>query len=183
MPWRNGRGETREVAASPAGATLETFDWRVSVATVARSGPFSHFPGVARTLVLLSGAGVRLGFAATRIELTQPYAAATLRGDDDVECELVGSAVEMFNVMVRRATTARIVLCERGGAVPAGDVRVCYAADDDMSCEVGGLRFELARGEALVLDGGADRASELRIRPGRPGGVLLTAVIETVGPA
>ena len=34
--------------------------WRVSVAEIARDGPFSSFPGVDRMLVLLSGHGVRL---------------------------------------------------------------------------------------------------------------------------
>ena len=45
----------------PAGAPLAAFDWRVSVADVAADGPFSRFPGVDRVLVLIAGAGMRLG--------------------------------------------------------------------------------------------------------------------------
>jgi hypothetical protein len=35
MPWKNGAGRTTEIAVHPAGAALDAFDWRVSVADVA----------------------------------------------------------------------------------------------------------------------------------------------------
>ncbi|MCB2071086.1 MAG: HutD family protein, partial [Ottowia sp.] len=57
-PWKNGGGRTRTVATWPAGAGLSDFDARVSVATIAASGPFSRFPGIDRQIVLLSGGGV-----------------------------------------------------------------------------------------------------------------------------
>ncbi|MGR7000643.1 HutD/Ves family protein [Yinghuangia aomiensis] len=57
-PWRNGGGETREVAAEPSADG--GFAWRVSIATIAQDGPFSAFPGVDRTITLLEGAGVHL---------------------------------------------------------------------------------------------------------------------------
>ena len=60
MPWKNGAGETREIAVFPESASIDTFEWRVSTATVAQSGPFSLFPGVDRTLCVLSGAGFDL---------------------------------------------------------------------------------------------------------------------------
>ena len=44
MPWKNGGGTTREVLKSPASATIDTFNWRISLAAVATSGPFSLFP-------------------------------------------------------------------------------------------------------------------------------------------
>jgi environmental stress-induced protein Ves len=54
-PWKNGGGVTREIAAHPAGAGLDTFDWRVSMATVEVGGPFSLFAGVDRSLTVLEG--------------------------------------------------------------------------------------------------------------------------------
>lgn len=45
MPWKNGGGETVEIAIFPADASVETFEWRISMATVANDGPFSIFPG------------------------------------------------------------------------------------------------------------------------------------------
>ena len=43
MPWKNGAGVTREVAAWPPEARLDDFGWRVSMARVERDGPFSTF--------------------------------------------------------------------------------------------------------------------------------------------
>jgi environmental stress-induced protein Ves len=177
MPWRNGRGATREVAAWPPGATLDTFAWRVSVATIARSGPFSRFPGVARTLVLLSGTGVRLRGATTRIELARCLAAATLRGEEQVDCELGGSSVEMFNVMVRGDTPARIVTGDAAQALPDAEWRVCYAARGAVECAVGDARFDLSEGDAVILE----HHETARIAPGTAGGIAVTALIDAAG--
>jgi environmental stress-induced protein Ves len=46
MPWKNGGGETTEIAVFPDGAGLSDFDWRVSMARVDGDGPFSSFPGI-----------------------------------------------------------------------------------------------------------------------------------------
>ena len=58
--WKNGGGVTREIVASPEGAPLDAFDWRVSLADVSADGPFSSFPGVDRTLTVVEGAGMDL---------------------------------------------------------------------------------------------------------------------------
>ena len=42
-PWKNGGGITHEVIRVPADP--EDFRWRVSMAEVAASGPFSRFTG------------------------------------------------------------------------------------------------------------------------------------------
>lgn len=56
MPWKNGGGVTYEVAREPAAASLDDFDWRISVARVDVPGPFSAFGGVRRTFAVLEGA-------------------------------------------------------------------------------------------------------------------------------
>lgn len=60
MPWKNGGGETVEIAVFPTNAGVDAFDWRISIATVATNGPFSIFPGIDRTLSILSGEGMTL---------------------------------------------------------------------------------------------------------------------------
>ncbi len=60
MPWKNGGGVTVEIAVHPQGASVDDFDWRVSMATVASHGPFSIFPGIDRTLSVLEGDGILL---------------------------------------------------------------------------------------------------------------------------
>ena len=83
MPWKNGAGLTRELAISPADASVDDFDWRISVAAIERDAPFSAFPGVDRCIVLLRGAGMRLRSVDGAIDrrLTQAYAPHRFSGD------------------------------------------------------------------------------------------------------
>ena len=60
VPWKNGGGVTREIVCYPAGADIQSFEWRMSIAEVARDGPFSDFSGIDRVITLLSGNGIRL---------------------------------------------------------------------------------------------------------------------------
>lgn len=97
-PWRNGGGLTRELLAWP---TSEDWDWRISVAEVASSGPFSRFDGVQRRLAILDGAGVRLVFADRTIELGDRDPPLAFAGADAVQCELLDGPVRDLNLMVR----------------------------------------------------------------------------------
>ena len=101
-PWKNGGGSTREIACWPPGATLDDFEWRVSIATIAASGPFSVFPGVDRTIMLLDGDGMRLKGDGVHALLDTPYEPFEFSGDEAVECTLLGGASTDFNVMCRR---------------------------------------------------------------------------------
>jgi environmental stress-induced protein Ves len=103
MPWRNGRGETAEVAISPAGATLDDFDWRVSMARIDGHGPFSIFPETDRTLTVLRGDGLHLSIAGgTPIELTCDSEPLVFPGDVTADATLLGGPVTDLNVMTHR---------------------------------------------------------------------------------
>ena len=110
MPWKNGGGETAEIAIAPPGAKLEDFDWRVSMARVDGDGPFSSFPGVERTLTVLTGAGMRLRVAGREaVDLSpdsEPYA---FSADVATGAELLGGPITDFNVMTRRGRVAHRV--------------------------------------------------------------------------
>ncbi|MFD3333005.1 HutD family protein [Streptomyces sp. NPDC058700] len=99
--WRNGGGATREIVCRPVGS--EDFGWRASVADIDRDGPFSTFPGVDRTLTLLTGDGVRLScpgaFERMPVRAGEPFAFA---GDLDVTAELPSGSCRVLNIMVRR---------------------------------------------------------------------------------
>jgi len=99
-PWKNGGGTTRDILVSPPGASLDEFDWRLSLAHVDRDGPFSRFDNVDRTLVLLSGA-MTLHEPDRRIDLVrgQPV---EFPGERPIEATLNGGATLDFNVMTRR---------------------------------------------------------------------------------
>lgn len=104
MPWKNGGGTTREIAADPPGAGFDAFGWRLSVAEVERDGPFSAFPGIDRTIVLLRGAGMRLRDRDRGDEhaLTSPGVAHAFAGETPIDARLVDGPTSDFNVMTRR---------------------------------------------------------------------------------
>jgi environmental stress-induced protein Ves len=103
MPWKNGLGSTTELLISPAGSTVqEGFDWRISLAQVPSTGPFSALPDYDRTIMLLRGDPMRLeheGHGETLLKAFQPYA---FDGAWNTTGVLTGQAVEDFNVMVRK---------------------------------------------------------------------------------
>lgn len=102
-PWKNGGGVTWELAASPTGAGLDTFDWRISIAEVAAAGPFSSFPQIDRILIVLSGEGIALdvvGHIPMTLDATSPPFA--FPGDSLCSAKLVSGAIRDLNVMVRR---------------------------------------------------------------------------------
>lgn len=98
IPWRNGGGLTRELALWPdPGDWL----WRMSVAEVDASGPFSAFPGVTRWFAVLHGAGVRLQIDGKDRILRREDAPATFDGNAVTHCSLLDGPTQDFNLMVR----------------------------------------------------------------------------------
>jgi uncharacterized protein len=110
MPWKNGGGETFEIAVSPAAAALEAMGWRISMAVVAGDGPFSIFPGVDRTLSILEGAGIALSLEGTGEFMlsgrTDPF---HFPADVAATARLLGGTVTDLNVMTRRQDYRHLV--------------------------------------------------------------------------
>jgi environmental stress-induced protein Ves len=103
MPWKNGGGITRELYRLSHPVDSERFLLRLSMAQVASDGPFSLFPGIDRTLLLLEGQGFRLTFP-ERLEvvLDQPLVPLYFSGEDTITCQLLAGACQDFNVMIDR---------------------------------------------------------------------------------
>ena len=103
-PWENGLGRTRELAVQPSVIGSADWLWRISVAEVDSAAPFSAFPGVERTIVLLAGAGFRMTLDGGHVHaLTTPFVPFTFPGEVRVDVELADGATRDFNVMARRA--------------------------------------------------------------------------------
>ena len=115
-PWKNGGGSTREIACWPPGAGIENFDWRVSIASIAASGPFSVFPGIDRVITLLDGDGVHLRGDGVDHRLATPLAPFAFTGDVAIDCALLGGASSDFNVMSRRGRVRAEVRVVRSSA-------------------------------------------------------------------
>ena len=104
MRWKNGLGETTEIAVWPEGASVDDFDWRISTARVEADGPFSPFEGIDRTLTVLHGAGLRLSVeGAGTIELSRATPPHGFAGDRPTGATLVAGPVTDLNVMTRRS--------------------------------------------------------------------------------
>lgn len=102
--WKNGAGRTREMAVEPAGAGLDDFGWRVSVAEVAADAPFSAYPGVDRCITLLRGAGLQLRSDDGRIDhrLDQLRVPWCFDGGTALHARLLDGPCLDFNLMTRR---------------------------------------------------------------------------------
>jgi uncharacterized protein len=151
MPWKNGGGETAEIAVFPHGAGLDAFGWRLSMARVAADGPFSCFPGIERTLTVLEGAGFCLTVDDVAHLLTPESAPLWFPGDASASAALLGGVVTDLNVMTRRGAFRHevrrvvlaageqvsvsggfgFVLCLSGGFEALGDDEIVALAADD----------------------------------------------------
>lgn len=181
MPWRNGSGLTREIATHPEGSRLDSFDWRVSIAEVARDGPFSRFPGVDRTITLIEGAGMRLSGNDWQMLLRTAFEPYAFDGDDPVDCTLLSGPIRDFNAMVRRERArGNVTVVRRSAMLDAADFRLAFAAVGAHECEIDGAPpIRLETQHTLVVERRAGEAdAPLAIRPLEPGGVALAVRIE-----
>jgi environmental stress-induced protein Ves len=181
VPWKNGGGVSVEIARHPPGSSWDTFDWRVSTAAVAGAVPFSPFPGVDRTLVLLAGSGIRLDGDGHAVELRAPFEPYTLSGNDRVSCTPLDGPVRAFNLMTRRARTEGRVLVARDGGLRVLPTRfvVCYAAVGAIECLLPALApVTLPSDHALVIEDDASGANvPLAVNPLSGDAVALVAAI------
>ena len=180
-PWKNGGGVTHEAVRTPAGRA--DFRWRISVAEIAESGPFSDFAGYRRHLTLLGGPGFDLRFAnGDRRELRRVGDRIEFDGALRAECTLLGGPCVDLNLLIaREAVDADVrivspgavhpVACAPGGTLAvfgvAGRIRIeCDAAEPQV----------LNTGDLALLDGPA--ATRLRdADPGRPSALAFLATI------
>jgi uncharacterized protein len=100
MPWRNGLGVTLEIARQPL--TGPQFDWRLSLAELSASGPFSQYRGYRRCVTLVSGAGFRLDVQGQApVVLDTPGTSARFAGDAAAMCRLLDGACTDLSLIVR----------------------------------------------------------------------------------
>ena len=106
--WANGAGTTRQVAAEPEGSTIDSFDWRVSIADVVRECSFSAFPGIDRTILLVEGRVMVLAINGVECRL-EPLAPVRFGGEAEVTCSVPDGPTRDLNVMCRRGEWAASV--------------------------------------------------------------------------
>jgi uncharacterized protein len=106
-PWKNGGGITYEAIRVPAGGA--EFRWRVSVAHIDASGPFSDFAAYQRKMVLLQGSGLTLKFGdGQQRVLRQIGDLAEFDGAVATHCELLNGPCVDLNLMVSKSARAEV---------------------------------------------------------------------------
>lgn len=183
-PWRNGGGSTREIAAQTGPDGLA---WRLSMAKVETDGPFSVFPGITRTIMVMDGDEMSLNVAGAEVRIgSEPF---TFDGAATTHGALRGSPVIDFNVMVRRglfsASTERIVAGTSSFSVPAAGTSarctvfvVAPASGARLEIAELGLELELSSYDAVRIDG---VATPLDCRAQSTGSIVAVTLVHDDG--
>jgi uncharacterized protein len=165
VPWKNGGGITHEALRVPEAG--DTFRWRVSVAHIDTSGPFSDFSGYARLMVLLRGTGVILKFDGGEArELRSVGELVEFDGAGQTYCELLDGPCVDFNLMVSRSikVDARVTRLDAGIAVAAEQDQstIIFGIDDPLLLESnGGETVTLEPWDLAVIRGSGARLNRV----------------------
>lgn len=181
-PWKNGGGITHEAIRVPA--TGERFLWRLSLAQIDASGPFSDFAGYDRKMVLLQGPGIELthGNGQHRV-LKNVGDCVEFAGAMPTHCELLGGPCVDLNLMVAESlrSTARVERIVDGLiATAAGETTLIFAIESPMSlASDDGETVRLEPWDLAVLSQGTARFDNMT-PDGRsaPSAVFIAAITQ-----
>ncbi|WP_164885154.1 HutD/Ves family protein [Rubrivivax rivuli] len=149
VPWKNGGGLTRELLLWPPGSTAQDWQLRISVAEIARSGPFSAYPGIARWFCVLQGAGVALGFPDGPRVLTPDSPPLHFDGALAPGCTLLAGTTLDLNLMARQ-DAGRAEMGRAVAGVPwvsRAPLRACFT--------IGGARLACGAASPQALPSGS----------------------------
>jgi environmental stress-induced protein Ves len=164
-PWKNGGGITHEAIRVPAGG--DRFRWRVSVAHIDASGPFSEFAEYNRKMVLLQGAGLDLRFGdGTQKALRKVGELVEFDGALAAHCELLKGPCVDLNLMIAKSdgVAARVERFMESLVLGAGrnETLVIFAIDRRFKLEItAGKTVTLEPWDLAVLSQGSGRLHRL----------------------
>jgi environmental stress-induced protein Ves len=154
-PWKNGGGSTTEIAAIPEGASIDNFDWRVSLARVASDGPFSDFPGIDRTLAVIKGAGMVLTIGNDApVMLSSGTKPVSFAGDTPTSARLTQGEITDLNVMTRRGRFSHRLLRITTSVsydFAEDDIAIVLSLDGTATANCGRNSVTLAHGDAALV--------------------------------
>jgi uncharacterized protein len=186
MPWKNGGGTTTEIAIDPPGADLGSrFRWRLSIASVQRSGPFSAFPGYERTIMLIEGRGMELAVGSNPPRrLDRPFEPFVFSGDTPADCGLIEGPVRDFNLMVDRSLLRSRMQVWQAESVrrsidlaSAEHVIHCFDGAVDLALARAGWSFMLRANETAVFGQDESGGADLQVALGTPSTIAVIALM------
>jgi environmental stress-induced protein Ves len=179
-PWKNGGGITHEAIRVPAAG--DPFRWRVSVAHIDASGPFSEFAAHDRKMVLLQGAGVELRFA-DGVTKTLREVGQLIEFDGAVaaQCELLDGPCVDLNLMILKSVRAAVRVervAEPVGVSAAPDeTTLVFPIDCAVTMEINGRQIvTLQPWDLAILSNGDGYLRSLESAASRVGAVLLATL-------
>lgn len=183
-PWKNGGGVTREAIRVPERG--DPFRWRVSVADIDQSGPFSDFAAYNRFMVLLRGGGVALKFSNGEGRLLRDVGdVAQFDGALATQCDLLDGPCVDLNLMVAKSlpgACAQVKPLHQPLALPAvpGRTTVIFPIDAALMVHAGAAAAPLEPWDLAVMSHSTGQAGTLVPRDvSKAGLVFLATLLET----
>lgn len=163
-PWKNGLGETTELAINEGGS-LTQFTWRLSMATVTRDGVFSNFDGYKRQLVLINGNGIELthqnsASSFTKVDrLVNTLDMAEFDGGNETYGQLLNGDITDFNIITNKSvieSKVRLITKPQRLVVETRDLIFVYSLETDVKFSIQSTEQsdELAKETVLTLAAG-----------------------------
>lgn len=183
LPWKNGGGVTHEAIRVPA--VGDPFRWRVSVARIDASGPFSDFAGYSRWMVLLRGAGAALKFSNGHERTLRVVGEmAEFDGGLGVGSELLSGPCMDLNLIASKslgAVHARVERLERPLSLATAENQssLVFPIDAPLELKVGGDTVVLDPWDLAVIPGSRNGIGRLaRRNPGAAAMAFLATLPE-----
>lgn len=179
QPWKNGGGTTTELCRDEG---ADRWLWRLSVADVERSGPFSDFGGYRRFIVLLEGRGMALSFdGGAPVVIDRPYRPFAFDGGARTECALLDGPIRDLNLIVDEARASASLAVRVHGANERRELKtnasmLLHVIAGGFEVRIDERTVVLAEGETLCIGNGTAwtmSATALGV-----GSVLAQATIE-----
>lgn len=173
VPWKNGQGTTLELATD---ATMRggPWTWRLSIADVPTSGPFSRFEGHDRLIACLDGDGMTLVVDGRSLDVPHVGEALAFSGDLETTGRLRGGACRDVNLIVRRDRWRARLWLLRGDVecrLSSVATALVHVVDGEVSVIEGeSVGHDLTAGESLVVRGASTATTG--------SGVVVLAAIE-----
>ncbi|WP_213064698.1 HutD/Ves family protein [Acinetobacter seifertii] len=160
MLWKNGAGFTLEIARSQGEAD---FEWRISMADVTTSGPFSLFPNKQRIISVLDGQGMVLHVDDLPAKTLNQGDIFAFHGESQVQSELVDGAIRDLNLIYDPAKFhARFQWLNDAAEqefISSADLIFIFNQGGETQVSVEGDLFQLAAHETLKIEKNAGVSS------------------------
>jgi uncharacterized protein len=177
VPWKNGGGVTREVFVQWCDESHTTWDWRISMADVVQSGPFSVFPDVDRTLSVIDGQGLSLKFyAGQHFVLDRSSEPFSFDGSQSAYCNVIDGPTTDLNVMTVRSKFRHVLRKHRFGTSKGIDLAEgenILLADAAFALRLGDHEYSIGRLDAVT---GLPSTADVLVSPIEPCNFFVVTV-------